>query len=215
MVVMMRILTPKNFKKVADKILAKKQRWNDTLDKALCDSVLTNVHNPVFTQGIPVHNRIVTVNNITCRLIVIYNPYMVISRGWAIAGCMTDTINQIVIFVDDDYMHMTKDTQEFTIHHELGHIVCNHSTRLYMRHIDQEYEADTYASTYSSHGIEALQEIANYVCRKAKKEINLRINHLRKGVMQMGAYQLYVADTYAVITYFIKGNMYQYRITAK
>ena len=31
----------------------------------------------------------------------------------------------------------------------------------------------------------------------------------------MGAYQLYVADTYAVITYFIKGNMYQYRITAK
>ena len=180
---MMRILTPKNFKKVADKMLAKKQRWNDTLDKALCDSVLINVHNPVFTQGIPVHNRIVTVNNITCRLIVIYNPYMVISRGWAIAGCMTDTVNQIVIFVDDDYMHMTKDTQEFTIYHELGHIVCNHSTRLHMRHIDQEYEADTYASTHSSHGIEALQEIGNYVYRKAKKEINLRINHLRKGVM--------------------------------
>ena len=31
----------------------------------------------------------------------------------------------------------------------------------------------------------------------------------------MGAYQLYVADTYTVITYFIKGKMYQYRITAK
>lgn len=31
----------------------------------------------------------------------------------------------------------------------------------------------------------------------------------------MSAYQLYVADTYAVITYFIKGKMYQYRITAK
>lgn len=31
----------------------------------------------------------------------------------------------------------------------------------------------------------------------------------------MGAYQLYVADTYAVITYFIKDKMYQYRITAK
>ena len=31
----------------------------------------------------------------------------------------------------------------------------------------------------------------------------------------MGAYQLYVADTYAVITYFIKGKIYQYRITAK
>lgn len=30
----------------------------------------------------------------------------------------------------------------------------------------------------------------------------------------MGAYQLYIADTYAVITYFIKGKMYQYRIEA-
>ena len=31
----------------------------------------------------------------------------------------------------------------------------------------------------------------------------------------MGKYQLYVSDTYAVITYFIKGKMYQYRIAAK
>ena len=30
----------------------------------------------------------------------------------------------------------------------------------------------------------------------------------------MGEYQLYVSDTYAVITYFIKSKMYQYRITA-
>ena len=30
----------------------------------------------------------------------------------------------------------------------------------------------------------------------------------------MGAYQLYVSDTYAVITYFIKGKLYQYRIIA-
>lgn len=30
----------------------------------------------------------------------------------------------------------------------------------------------------------------------------------------MGVYQLYVTDTYAVITYFIKGKLYQYRITA-
>ena len=182
---MMRILTPKNFKKVADKMLSKKQRWNDTLDTTLCDSVLANVHNPVFTQGIPVHNRIVTVNNITCKLIVIYNPYMVISRGWAIAGCMTDTVNQIVVFVDDDYMHMSKNTQEFIIYHELGHIVCNYSTRLLsMRHINQEYEADMYAIQHSNHGIDALVEVSTYIItRKAKKEINLRIKHLRKEVM--------------------------------
>lgn len=30
----------------------------------------------------------------------------------------------------------------------------------------------------------------------------------------MGDYQLYVSDTYAVITYFIKDKLYQYRITA-
>jgi hypothetical protein len=31
----------------------------------------------------------------------------------------------------------------------------------------------------------------------------------------MGEYQLYIADTYVVITYFIKGKMYQYRIVVK
>ena len=180
----MRVLTPKNFKKVANKMLRKKKRWNNTLDNALCDSVLSNVYNPVFTQGIQVDNRIVTVNSIKCTLIVIYNPYMVISRGWAIAGCMTDTVNQIVVFVDDDYMHISKNTQEFIIYHELGHIACNHSTRLLsMEHINQEYEADMYATQHSNHGIEALTEVSKYVCRKAKKEINLRINHLRKEVM--------------------------------
>ena len=30
----------------------------------------------------------------------------------------------------------------------------------------------------------------------------------------MGTYQLYVSDTYAVITYFINGKLYQHRITA-
>lgn len=30
----------------------------------------------------------------------------------------------------------------------------------------------------------------------------------------MGKYHLYIADTYAVITYFIDGKLYQYRITA-
>ena len=108
---------------------------------------------------------------------------MVISRGWSIAGCLTDTVNQIAIFVDDDYMHMSTDTQEFIIYHELGHIVHNHNIKLSMEHINQEYEADMYATQYSNHGIEALTEVSKYVCRKAKKEINLRINHLRKEVM--------------------------------
>lgn len=29
----------------------------------------------------------------------------------------------------------------------------------------------------------------------------------------MEGYDLYVADTYVIITYFIKGKMYQYKIT--
>lgn len=180
----MRVLTPKNFKKVANKMLRKKKRWNNTLDNALCDSVLSNVYNPVFTQGIQVDNRIVTVNSIKCTLIVIYNPYMVISRGWTIAGCLTDTINQIVVFVDDDYMCMSKNTQDFIVHHELGHIVHSHCTKLGARHIDQEYEADMYAAQCITNGIEALTEVNTYVsARKTKKEISLRINHLRKEVM--------------------------------
>lgn len=31
----------------------------------------------------------------------------------------------------------------------------------------------------------------------------------------MKNYQLYVADTYVIITYFIKGKLYQYRIVAQ
>lgn len=31
----------------------------------------------------------------------------------------------------------------------------------------------------------------------------------------MGDYNLFVADTYAIITYFIKGKLYQYKITAE
>ncbi len=33
--------------------------------------------------------------------------------------------------------------------------------------------------------------------------------------MDTRKYDLYVADTYVVITYFIKGKMYQYRINAQ
>ena len=177
----MKKLTLSNFKKVATKMLSRKRRWNDTLDSALCNSVLLNVHNSVFTQGIPVHNRIVSVNDITCSLIVLYNPYMVISRGWAIAGCMTDTVSQIVVFVDDDYMQMSKDTQEFIIWHELGHIEYAHNTPLGVRRITQEYEADEYAETHSGHGIKALKEIAMYVTTKrSRRELSLRISHLKE-----------------------------------
>jgi hypothetical protein len=31
----------------------------------------------------------------------------------------------------------------------------------------------------------------------------------------MKNYQLYVADTYVIITYFIKGKLYQYRVVAQ
>lgn len=31
----------------------------------------------------------------------------------------------------------------------------------------------------------------------------------------MGNYHLYVADTYVIITYFIKGKLYQYRVVAQ
>lgn len=72
----MKILTPKNFKKETDKILSKKQRWHNALDNELCQSVLSNVEHPVFTQGIPVSNQMVTINNILCTLMVIYNPFL-------------------------------------------------------------------------------------------------------------------------------------------
>lgn len=176
----MKILTEKNFEREGNKMLSKKQRWNNTLDVELCKSVLLNVQCPVYTQGIPVHSQMVTINDTLCTLMVIYNPYMVISRGWSVAGCLTDTVSQIIVFVDDDYMQMSKDTQEFIMYHELGHIACNHNSVLGIRNINQEYEADMYASKYSTHGIAALTEISTYCHDKAKKELKLRINYLSK-----------------------------------
>lgn len=179
----MKILTPKNFKKETDKILSKKQRWHNALDNELCQSVLSNVEHPVFTQGIPVSNQMVTINNILCTLMVIYNPYMVISRGTAIAVCMTDTVSQIVIFVDDDYMYMSKNTQQSIIHHELGHIVCNHNTILGIRRIAQELEADAYAVSIvgKENMINALHELTTYTSRLSRKEIIYRIKTIEKG----------------------------------
>lgn len=170
----------KNFEGESNKMLQKKQRWNSTLDKDLCKSVLDNIKCPVYTQGVLIYSKPLVVNNILCTVRVIYNPYMVISRGWSIAGCLTDTISQIVIFVDDDYMRMTDDARKFIMFHEIGHIAFNHKCNFVLRNIKHEYEADAYAvSNINVDAIQVLTEISLYVSRTAKREIKRRISFIR------------------------------------
>lgn len=176
----MKILTMANFNTTVNKMLATKVRWNDTLDQALCDSVINNLSNPVLTQGIAVTPPAsIEVSGIQCTLYVIYNPYMVISRGWAVAGCLTDTISQIVVFVDDDFMAMSKNTQEFIVWHEIGHIEHRHNSVMLIRNIKHEYEADLFAKTRSNaDGVQALTEISKYVTTLSKIELRKRITAL-------------------------------------
>ena len=175
----MKVLTPFNFKEEVDKVLANKVRWNSTLDNELCASVLNNMYNPVLTQGIQVKQpTAIEVCGVQCTLYVLYNPYMVMGSGWSIAGCITDTVSNIVVFVDDDYMALSHNTQDFILWHEVGHISHRHVCT--ERNIQQEYEADLYAQSVYGYGVKALVEIRRIVPYAGKTEMVKRINHLKK-----------------------------------
>lgn len=174
-------LTPQNFEREVNKMLSKKERWNSSKDKELCQTTLDNVYSPVYTRGISVLGRLVQVSGILCTLQVLYNPYMVISRGWAIAGHFTDTVSQIVVFVDDDFMRLSADTQKFIVYHEIGHIEYGHYRHTcLLRDLDKECEADAYAAKHCP-GVaqEALTELLQYIDdEESIKEISLRIEHV-------------------------------------
>lgn len=176
----MKRLTKRNFKKEVDKMLLTKNRWNSSLDKELCKSVLDNIDCPVYTQGISVYGRLLMVGKVPCTVQIIYNPYMVVANGWAIAGCYTDSVEQIVVFVDDDYMQLSKEAQKFVFYHEIGHIACWHSFTDASRILDYEYEADAYAVSKCCNvdAVQVLTELLSYA-PQAKEEIQKRIFKLQ------------------------------------
>lgn len=177
----MRVLTMENFEREANKMLSKKKRWDSSKDKELCQTTLNNVYCPVYTRGISVFGKLMQVSNTLCTVQVLYNPYMVISRGWAIAGCLTDTVSQIVVFVDDDFMRLSANTQKFIVHHEIGHIEYRHDASI--RTLDTECEADAYAAKRCPKAKDALTELLQCIDdEESRKELELRIKHVTDSI---------------------------------
>lgn len=182
----MKALQPKEFKTAIDKDLLKVNRWNDTVDTDLFNSVVLNKDTPLYTQGLPVYDtKTITINDTAYALTVLYNPYMVASVGCMIAICCYNCFNQVVVFVDDRFMSLSEDAKTFTINHELGHLYHRHYSMIATtRTLDNEHAADSYACTKSNSNtaIKALKEIKSllkgFKYLKSRKELNLRIKAL-------------------------------------
>lgn len=177
----MKRLSNKQFEKKANKILSTKERYCDTLDEALLMEVFSKIQTaPHLVQGIKVTNNLQEeVANTECFVYTLYNPYMVMALGGSICVCVTDTVNQIVLFVDDDYMLLSDTAKTFTLYHELGHIDKAHQFTLGKREIEKEKEADAYALKHltQAEAKVALFEMSHLLSdnKKAAKELKLRM----------------------------------------
>lgn len=167
--------------------LANETRWNSSLDKDLLISCLSNASLMVYAQGIAVREpEPMFIHDTDCVITVLYNPYVVKAQGCSVAVCLTDTVNQIVIFVDDRFMVLSPDTQAFTIHHELGHIVNLDMSERGTRNMDYELAADMYAANKTSTDIavKALIELKGLFCgseyEASANELSERINAMIK-----------------------------------
>ena len=176
-------------RKAVDKVLLKQERWDSSLDDDLFNAMVNSVTNPLYTQGIEVQPvSHVTANNTEYALVVVYNPYAIISKNMSIGICYYNCLNQAVVIVDDRFMQLSKEAREFTIQHEIGHVHHQHSVTsliVGIRDINNEYEADAYAA--SSVGVDvairSLMEIKSLLkgllYYASRKELDKRINKLK------------------------------------
>ena len=157
--------------------------------EALLEEALTNTTTPYMTKGIAVRKPFtVSINDIDCTVYTLLNPYAVMLHGYKCAVCVTDTVNQIVILVDDHYMKLTENARDFVQWHELGHIELKHvfTKRSALKRLfnilkgiteDNEIMADKYALSKTgnkSRAFAALMELS-YTCNGlARKELRRR-----------------------------------------
>ena len=142
---------------------------------------------------VPEADDVVVIND--NELHVSYNPYMqLFTNSMGSIACIINGTNEV--YVDNRYRSMNTSTQYAILCHEMGHRYYNHVAKKgyamerikYIMHgnvLNMELEADAYAASIvgTDAMISALQELGTYLHGISKKEINLRINHLRKEVM--------------------------------
>lgn len=142
---------------------------------------------------IPEADDVIIIND--DELHVSYNPYMqLFTNSMGSIACIINGTNEV--YVDNRYRNMSASTQYAILCHEMGHRYNNHVAKkgyainrikhiMHGQVLNMELEADAYAASIvgTDAMITALQELATYLHGISKKEINLRINHLRKEVM--------------------------------
>lgn len=142
---------------------------------------------------VPKADDVVIIND--NELHVSYNPYLqLFTNTMGSIACIINDTNEV--YVDNRYRSMSKSTQYAILCHEMGHKYHNHTVNKWyavnrIKHavcgqvLNIELEADAYAASIvgTNAMISALQELNTYLHGIAKKEVNLRINHLRKEVM--------------------------------
>ena len=128
------------------------------------------------------------------ELHVSYNPYIqLLTNSMGSIACIINGTNEV--YVDNRYRNMSVSTQYAILCHEMGHRYHNHASKkgyamarikhvMYGQVLKMELEADAYAASVvgTDAMITALQELGSYLHGISKKEINLRINYLRKEV---------------------------------
>lgn len=129
------------------------------------------------------------------ELHVSYNPYMqLFTNSMGSIACIINGTNEV--YVDNRYRSMSTSTQYAILCHEMGHRYYNHVAKkgyaierikhvMHGQVLNMELEADAYAASIVGKDamITALKELGTYLHGIPKKEINLRINHLRKEVI--------------------------------
>ena len=142
---------------------------------------------------IPEADNVVVIND--NELHVSYNPYIqLLTNSMGSIACIINDTNEV--YVDNRYRSMSASTQYAILCHEMGHRYHNHTANKWYavnrikyiacgKVLNMELEADEYAASIigTNAMISALQELGTYLHGIAKKEINLRINHLRKEVI--------------------------------
>lgn len=142
---------------------------------------------------VPEADDVIVIND--NELHVSYNPYLqLLTNSMGSIACIINGTNEV--YVDNRYRNMSTSTQYAILCHEMGHRYHNHTAKkgyaierfkcvMCGQVLNIELEADAYAASIIGVNamISALQELGTYLHGIAKKEVNLRINHLRKEVM--------------------------------
>lgn len=142
----------------ATRLFRKRERFTAKKDCSLCYEVVSKYETePWNIRGIELASLLdeVIIHGKVYGVSIAYNPFLVLLRGGEFATCIVGEEDQTVNFyVDDAFMvHLSDETKQFVLAHELGHIQCDHAYSN-KRFAYREVQADAYAAEFT--GLDAI-----------------------------------------------------------